>query len=466
MDRTVRRSLQTGGLALAACLLAACSGGSDSSSGAGARQAGASVPLVTKAETTTDASRFLTQATYGPTGAEIDRVMAADFDGWLEQEFAKPYSQTHLGYWRERIAAQPGGGNTEWLYYSFWRNALSADDPLRQRVAFALSQIFVVSLNDMNVSQYPRGVASYFDTLGSHAFGNFRDLIEAVSLHPMMGLYLSHLRNRGDDGRVPDENYGREVMQLFTIGLHELNPDGTPKTDADGKTIDTYGNDDVTGIARVFTGFSWAGPDRSDNRFNGGGSPSFPDRDITPMQAYPQFHSDQPKTFLGITCPGGVMPNVSLKCALDRLFTHPNTGPFFARQLIQRLVTSNPSPAYVGRVAAAFADNGDGVRGDLKAVLRALLLDPEARFAPAAGDAVYGKPREPLLRMTALLRAVGASSRSGQFRVGNTDDPVNSLGQTAMRSPSVFNYWRPGYTPPNSELAAQGLDAPELQAAN
>ena len=184
------------------------------------------------------------------------------------------------------------------------------------------------------------------------------------------------------------------------------------------------------------------------------------------MQPYPQYHSEAAKTFLGGTCSAGTMPRVSLTCALDRLFMHSNVGPFIGRQLIQRLVTSNPSPAYVARVAAAFADNGQGVRGDMKAVLRRILLDPEARNAPAPDDSVFGKPREPLLRMTALMRAANARSTSGQYQIHNTDDPGSSLGQTAMRSPSVFNFWRPGYTPPNSELARSGLVAPELQVAN
>ena len=472
MKRNVQRSVLGPSVAAVLMALSACSGGGDSGGSASLNAAGSGTPdaaLVTKAETPPDASRFLTQATFGPTSAQIDRALATPLDAWLEQEFAKPASWSHLGYWNERVAENPGQLNTtnpDWLHQSFWRGALAADDLLRQRVAFALSQIFVVSLNDANVSQHPRGVAAYADMLARNAFGNFRTLIEDVSLHPMMGLYLSHLRNRGDGDRVPDENYAREVMQLFTIGLYELNPDGTRRLGADNRPIETYTNEDVTGIAKIFTGWSWAGPDTEAARFNGGGSPSFADRSITPMQPYAQFHSDQPKTFLGGTCAGGTMPRVSLGCGLDRLFNHPNVGPFIGRQLIQRLVTSNPSPAYVARVAAAFADNGQGVRGDLKAVLRRVLLDPEARNAPAAADTVFGKAREPLLRATALMRAAGVTSTSGRFEIRNTDDPVGSFGQTAMRSPSVFNFWRPGYTPPNSGLAASELVAPELQAAN
>jgi uncharacterized protein (DUF1800 family) len=466
MKRNFQRCLLVIGVAGALAVLPACSGGGGDSQRAGASST--SAPMVTKAETPADASRFLAQATFGPTSTEIDRLMDIQLEAWLEEEFAKPASFTHLGYWQERVAASgsANASNTDWIYQSFWRSALAADDTLRQRVAFALSQIFVVSLNDANVSQHPRGVASYFDVLGRNAFGNFRTLLEDVTLHPMMGLYLSHLRNRGDGDRVPDENYAREVMQLFTIGVHQLNQDGTRVLDAKGEPIETYTNEDVTGIAKVFTGWSWAGPDTDTARFNGGGSPSYPNRNIEPMQPYAQYHSEAPKVFLGGTCPGGTMPRASLTCGLDRLFMHPNVGPFIGKQLIQRLVTSNPSPAYVARVAAAFADNGQGVRGDMKAVLRRILLDPEARNAPAPDDAVFGKPREPLLRMTALMRAAKATSTSGQFQIHNTDDPGSSLGQTAMRSPSVFNFWRPGYTPPNSELSRNGLVAPELQVAN
>ena len=466
MKRNFQRGLVVIGVAGALAVLSACSGGGGDSQRAG--PSSASAPMVTKAETPSDASRFLAQSTFGPTVAEIDRVMGIQLEAWLEEQFAKPQSFTHLGYWQERVAAgtNPNASNTDWIYQSFWRSALAADDALRQRVAFALSQIFVVSLNDANVSQHPRGVASYFDVLGRNAFGNFRTLLEDVTLHPMMGLYLSHLRNRGDSDRVPDENYAREVMQLFTIGVHQLNQDGTRVLDGSGQPVETYNNDDVTGIAKAFTGWSWAGPDTETSRFNGGGSPSNPNRNIEPMQPYPQYHSEAAKTFLGGTCSAGTMPRVSLTCALDRLFMHSNVGPFIGRQLIQRLVTSNPSPAYVARVAAAFADNGQGVRGDMKAVLRRILLDPEARNAPAPDDSVFGKPREPLLRMTALMRAANARSTSGQYQIHNTDDPGSSLGQTAMRSPSVFNFWRPGYTPPNSELARSGLVAPELQVAN
>jgi uncharacterized protein (DUF1800 family) len=308
------------------------------------------------------------------------------------------------------------------------------------------------------------------DTLANHAFGNYRELLEAVTLHPMMGLYLSHLRNQKADpatGRVPDENYAREVMQLFSIGLYELDERGQKRLGSNGQPIESYGEADIQGLARVFTGFSWhAGPnaaDRTRTRFFGGNA--HPEREWRPMQSYPEFHATGEKRFLGTTISAQAAPDpeASLRTALDRLAGHPNVGPFVGRQLIQRLVKSNPSPDYVGRVAAAFADNGRGVRGDLKAVIRAVLLDPEARN-PAADDRAAGKLREPVLRLAHWMRAFNATSRSGRFQgIDNTDDPATRLGQTPLRSPSVFNFYRPGYVPPNTRLAEASLVAPELQ---
>ncbi len=451
-------------LAIAAALTAC--GGENGSSG---EQVLKEPPTLPAAEQPSekDSARFLAQAGFGAPQDVIDRTRRIGFEAWIGEQFGLAQTR-HQPYVEARIAEASAAGQStnqhNWVYESFWRAAVAGDDPLRQRVAFALSQIFVVSLLDDNVGQHARGVASYLDMLGRNAFGNFRSLLEDVALHPMMGLYLTHLRNQKEDpvrGRVPDENFAREVMQLFTIGLHELNPDGTPRLDARGAPIETYGNDDVSGLAKVFTGWSWAGPDTSDARFYGYGSNAHADRAVLPMQAYPKFHSSSEKRFLGVTVPAQTDAASSLRSALDRLSSHPNVGPFIGRQLIQRLVTSNPSPAYVGRVAAAFNDNGAGVRGDMKAVIRAILLDPEARRAvPNAND---GKLREPVLRVAHWLRAFAARSASGRFLVGNTDDPNSSLGQSPMRSPSVFNFFRPGYVPPNTEIAAAGLVAPEFQ---
>ncbi|MCC7457369.1 MAG: DUF1800 domain-containing protein [Nitrospira sp.] len=449
-------------VACAVALLAACGGSKNDESSA--------PPASELPASRAEAAAFLAKATFGPTDAAVDRVMVLGYRGWVDEQLALP-PVSHRARWEAADAALKAvdpnaeAGQNEVLY-SFWKQAISGNDQLRHRVAYALSQIIVISMADSTVGDNPRAVAAWLDLLGDKGLGNYRDLIEAVSLHPMMGVYLSHLRNQKADartGRVPDENYAREVMQLFSIGLVELEADGTVKSQG-GKAIDTYGPADIAGLAKVFTGFSWACPAAPANGcfYSGSsGGASDPDRAFKPMVGYPQFHSTEAKTFLGTTIPaqGTADPQASLRAALDTLVRHPNVGPFIGRQLIQRLVTSNPSPAYVKAVADAFADNGAGVRGDMKAVVKAVLLHPEARSAAATG----GKVREPVLRLSALLRAFGYRSDSGDYRIGNTDNPGTSLGQTPLRAPSVFNFYRPGYVPPGTEAAAQGLAVPEMQ---
>ncbi|MBW3501644.1 DUF1800 family protein [Janthinobacterium sp. NKUCC08_JDC] len=409
-----------------------------------------------------EASRFLGRATFGPNMAAIDALAASDSEAWFRAQFSKPQT-LHRKYIDAMLAAQAAGGQAvgfTGMYETFWQQGIRGEDQLRQRMAFALSEIFVISMQNESVRPRVRGVASYYDMLGQHAFGNFRNLLEGVALHPMMGLYLSHLRNQKESAtRTPDENFAREVMQLFTIGLYQLNGDGSLKLSG-GKPIDTYTHDDVAGLARVFTGWSWAGPDQSDARFYA--STTDPDRDWKPMQNYAAFHSSGDKRFLGQSISGASSGQADLKLALDTLFNHPNTGPFFARQLIQRLVSSNPSAAYVGRVAAVFANNGSGVRGDMQAVIRAVLLDPEA-LAPGGTTLRTGKLREPLMRLAGWMRAFDAKPASGRYNLYYLDDPLSGLGQSPLNPPSVFSFFRPGYTPPNSTLASAGLVAPELQ---
>jgi uncharacterized protein (DUF1800 family) len=465
---TVWRGRTAWALSLALALgLSACGGGS-------------SVPVVTeqalgeKPATTQAASRFLTQATFGPTASDIDRVNALGYEGWIEAQFNKPRASSYRATWEAADAAakaiDPKSGVwQDGLINAIWKQALTGPDQLRQRTAYALSQLLVVSMQDGTVGDNPRGAASYADLLADRAFGNYRELLEAVALHPMMGVYLSHLKNQkasASTGRVPDENFAREVMQLFTIGLVALNTDGSVKT-AGGQPIATYTPADVAGLARVFTGWSWACPDAPTASscffWGSNANKSDADRTIKPMVAYPAFHSPEEKRFLGTVIPAGTSAEASLKTALDTLFNHPNVGPFIGKQLIQRLVTSNPSPAYVSAVAGVFNNNGAGVRGDMKAVLRAILLNPEARSPGGSGG---GKLREPVLKLSAFLRAFPHASDSGDYKVGNTDNPGNALGQSPMRSPSVFNFYRPGYVPPGSAAAAAGLAEPELQLAH
>ncbi len=460
----------------AALTLTACGGGGGGGDSATPAPPAppAPPPPVTAPPTRAEAGRFLAQASMGPTAAEIDRVVAQGYAGWIDAQLALP-ATSHRAYWETRDAAiraaSPGTtAGADQVFESFWKQAVSGEDQLRQRVVWALSQIFVISMADDAVGQNSRAVAAWLDMLGDKGLGNYRELLESVSRHPMMGVYLTHLRNQKANartGRVPDENYAREVMQLFSIGLVELNEDGSPRLSGNGP-LETYDNDDISGMARVFTGWSWACPDWPDNGcFSQGsvGGVSDPDRTFKPMQAYPQFHSTDEKTFLGTVIPAQATsdPETSLRIALDTLAAHPNVGPFIGRQLIQRLVTSNPSPAYVRDIARVWADNGRGQRGDLKAVVRAILLHPEAR-APASDSS--GKVREPVLRLAAFLRGFGFSSDTGWWRVGNTDNPATSLGQTPMRSPSVFNFYRPGYVAPGTASAARALTAPELQIAH
>ena len=424
--------------------------------------------------TPAEASRFLAQASYGSNPKDIKALTGRTANEWIEAQFLRPpFSLLNaMRYWRQRRGPE-GNKNVSELEdaHNAWWVSTIQQDQLRQRVAFALSQIFVVSSAGV-VGEYPKGLVSYYDTLVRGAFGNFRQLLQDVTLHPMMGMYLTYIGNRkerfdstGKITQAPDENYAREVMQLFTIGLEQLNLDGTPKKDAQSRPIPTYSNNDVIGLARVFTGWSWNGGRLTHECFFRAGycAENTNERETRPMVAYDQYHSTLEKRFLGTTiAEGQSRTTADLKVALDTLFNHPNVGPFIGRQLIQRLVTSNPSPAYVRRVASAFNNNGQGVRGDMKAVIRAVLLDEEARGDNARKQPSFGRIREPVLRFTHLMRALEASSRTGYWGIGRTDVPGN-LNQTAMRAPSVFNFYRPGYSPAGTPVARAGLVAPEMQ---
>ena len=439
---------------LAVAMLAACSGARSTSGGNSAPP------------TAAESARFLTQATYGPTDATISQVRSSGYSQWIDEQIASPQSSTHLEDLTARLTALRAANPAATLQasdvnWTFWKHAATDQDQLRERMKLALSEIFVISLNDANVSQL--GAGSYYDMLGANAFGNFRNLLEEVTLHPMMGVYLTWLGNQKEDpvtGRKPDENYAREVLQLMTIGVVELNLDGSVKRDTLGRSIPTYTTEDIGGLAKVFTGYSHYSPSPSTATFGGRNLPA--DAATRSMIGYPSFHSLSDKTFLGVSIPASTVSNPSgdLKIALDTLFNHPNVGPFISRQLIQRLVTSNPSPTYISRVASVFNNNGRGVRGDMGAVVRAILLDTEARTLPIGNNS--GKIREPIVRMANWMRAFGASSDSGEWRIAPTSANT-SLGQTALTSPSVFNFFRPGYTPPNSRIGAAGLVAPELQ---
>ena len=364
--------------------------------------------------------------------------------------------------------------------YMIWNQLISDANALRKRVALALSEFFVVSLGGLDFSWRAQAIAYYWDQLNANAFGNFRQLLEDITLNPAMGFYLSTRGNRKEDtrsGRVPDENYAREVMQLFTIGLYQLNNDGSRKLDANGQPIETYTNTDVTNLARVFTGYDWdftgnvktpqvGNPTRLINSTGYVTRPMTLDNTKWEFPSTTSQHSALEAIFLGTTIPANTDGTTALKTALDALFNHANVGPFFGRQMIQRLVTSNPSAAYVDRVARVFNNNGSGVRGDLRAVFKAILLDTEATNAAGLSSQTFGKVREPMLRFVQWGRTFGATSTSGNWRIGNLSDLVSGLGQSPLRSPSVFNFFRPGYVPSNTAIATNSLVAPEFQLVN
>ena len=475
-----RARLALRSIALAAVLsLTACGGGggADGAGGSSPETASAAETARSTPLSASDAARFLTQATYGPAAAEISRLSNLTYGAWIDEQFAKPQvlHRLTMNQAAADLAANGGTISQSNFFDSYWSQAIAGDDQLRQRAAFALSQIFVISFTDSLLRSQPRGVASYYDMLGEKAFGNFRDLLEGVALHPMMGVYLTWLKNQKEDpatGRVPDLNFAREVTQLFTLGEWKLQPDGTVIKDASGRPVAAYVAADLEALSRVFTGYSWyAGAstsDRTSRRFQG--LDANLERDWRPMQPYngyasnTDYHSLSEKSFLGTTIAAGTRsdPEGDLKIALDTLFNHPNVGPFIGRQLIQRLVTSNPSPAYVGRVSAAFNDNGSGMRGDMKALWKAILLDPEARAASTSAS--YGKLREPLVRLANFMRAFNVKSDSGRFGgIGNTDDAGSRLNQTPMAAPTVFNFYSPGYVPTSQSITSAHLVAPELQ---
>jgi uncharacterized protein (DUF1800 family) len=408
-------------------------------------------PPVTKAE----AFQFLNQASFGATETEALSVIAMRQENWLDDQLRKPAS-LQLPHMLSLPPPQFMGQLHTDRVDIWFRNVLHGEDQLRQRVAFALSEIMVVS--QLGALQgRPFAVADYYDMLAENAFGNYRDLIEQVTLHPAMGVYLSMLGNEKPNPALnirPDENYARELMQLFSIGLVELNIDGTERLDGNNQPIPTYDQAVIEGFAHVFTGWTWQG------------SPSFGSGRVPiasqyfPMEHWPDFHDTGEKALLnGTVLPPGQTGEQDLADALDNIFNHDNVGPFMAIRLIQRLTTSNPSPGYVRRVAQVFNDNGSGVRGDLGAVVRAILLDPEA--SPPMAMEIDGKVKEPLLRLTQLFKAYDASSASGRYPLVAS---YILFGQGPLQSPSVFNFFSPFFAPPG-EIRNSSLVAPELEIA-
>lgn len=417
-------------------------------------------------QTDAEASRFLTQATFGATVADISRLRQIGYRAWLDEQFnLTPSLQVpYLDF----VAAIPEPVYQNARMEAWFRNVITGPDQLRQRVAFALSQILVVSDANGPVEVEPRAVAVYYDLLTNGAFGNYRTLLGQITRNPTMGSYLSLRGNRAPDlltNTRPDENFAREIMQLFSIGLVDLNSDGTPVL-VNGETVASYNQYNVKTFAHVFTGWNFG--NCSGFEYCGAGWPEAIGWTMS-MQPFAAYHHTEPDAdpdnnqFLsGVARPAGGTANSNLDAALDNIFNHPNVGPFLARRFIQQLVTSNPSAAYIGRVTATFNNNGQSVRGDLQAMVTAILMDAEARTGPLSQPERFGKVREPILRQTQLWRAFEASAQNGRYSEWN---PEGNFNQAPNRSPSVFNFFRPDYQRPG-ELATLDLYSPELQIVN
>jgi uncharacterized protein (DUF1800 family) len=442
------------GLVLTTAFLAACGGGGDGGPTSGSPPAASPPPATLPTEK--EAQKFTVQAMLAPQASDATLIQQKGFNAWIDTQFAIPQSTSRWQWLNDAgfntIANQNSQNGFDQVV---WMKLLTSPDELRQRMTLALSQIIVIGIDGLPIQFRQFAAANYFDILEDNAFGNYRTLLEKITASTAMGSYLTYRGNQKADtaGRVPDENYARELLQLFTIGLYELNLDGTLKL-VNGKPDETYGQDDVSNLARVFTGWDYA------NNVN-----TTADRHALPMVLTASKHSPEAKIFLGKTIAAGTDGVTSLKLALDHIFAHPNVAPFVSKQLIQKFVTSNPSPAYVQRIATIFNDNGASVRGDLKAVLRAILTDSEATTISTNQNS--GKLKEPVLRFLQWAKTFGATTNAvaavDQWKIGNLSDPATKLGQSPGRSPSVFNFFRPGYVPPASQFATLKMTAPEFQ---
>ena len=392
---------------------------------------------------TSDIVRFLGQATFGANDALIEEVRQKGMSQWIDEQFIAGLT----GYAPMPIVpddvpvtcdafCQRDSYTMYPLQNQFFVNALYGDDQLRQRTAWALHQLFVVSGNTVTI---PSWYVPYLNVIYQGAFGNYRDLLYNMTLNPAMGEYLNMNTNTRQN---PNENYAREILQLFSVGTDLLYPDGTPQLNASGGVIATYDQFTITQFARVFTGWKNAADL----------APGFSNY-LSAMQVVNGNHDTGAKTLLlGKALPAGQTPAKDLADALDNIFNHPNVGPFIAKHFIRQMVTSNPTPAYVGRVAAAFNNNGTGVRGDLKAVVKAVLLDPEARRTVAVGP-YYGHLKQPALYLTNILRAFNALSASGQALSDGYLNPQSAgVNQDVFNPPTVFNYFPSDYLAPNTQV--------------
>ena len=429
------------------------------------------------------AARFLLRAGFAASRAAVESVKSEGRTAWLHRQMLAANDETTKKFFQDR-GYDEVTRDREFKFdrltdEMIWDQLLRGGNNVRKRIALALSEFFVVSANSLKIVWPAQAAGAYWDLLNENAFGNFKSLLRAITLSPAMGAFLDTIGNKKKDpttGRVPDENFAREVMQLFTIGLYELEIDGTLRTQS-GRPIETYSNSDVEGLAHVFTGFdldasglqSFLDPVRPvDVVFE----PEIVRRPLTPIPAKWQNpsqssqHSLEEKRFLGAAIPAGTGPIESVELAIDILFRHANVGPFFGKQMIQRMVTSNPSPEYVARVATVFNDNGNGVRGDLKAVFTSILTDEEANDPSGLDDYRFGKLREPAVRFVQFGRTFGLAKSGEQGITRDLSDGERLLGQVPLRSPSVFNFFRPEYVPPQSVTQANDMLGPEFQLVN
>lgn len=398
------------------------------------------------------AARLLDQATFGPTLSDIQHVQAIGIDAYITEQFKTqdtplPNIPTTLPPLCSAANTPTNCEESEW-----WQTVLTGNDQLRQRVAFALSELFVISSNTDNATT----ITYYHNMLAQDAFTNFETIMHDVSLSPGMGAYLNMLNSaKPATGQIANENYPRELMQLFTIGLVELNQDGTMQLDGSGNPIPTYTQAQVQAFARAYTGWTYATsagavPSKFPN-----GTPNY----LAPMVAVESAHDTTAKTLLnGTVLPAGQTAELDLAGALDNIFNQPNVGPFVCKQLIQHLVTSTPSAAYVSRIAAVFADNGSGVRGDMQAVIRAILEDQEARAGDTNPAFDGGHLREPMLWITNYLRAVGFTNTDVNGSYFSLSNYSNNLSERPYRSGSVFNFFPPSYVIPQTTLNAPEFD--------
>ncbi len=423
-----------------------------------------------------EAARFLQHAQFSSSESEIAAVKSQGASAWLDSQMALNASTGGYDWLMQRgygVIDKNQFYQMEYQSnYMAWFQIMAAPDGVRRRAALALSEFFVVSGAGVGTLNWPMfAMGAYWDVLCKNAFGNFRALLKDITLNIAMGEYLNTLGNQKEDvksGRLPDENYAREVMQLFTIGLLQLNIDGTPKLGANGQPLETFTQSDVSNLARVFTGYE---SDNTEGYSQSAVAPTYTLRNVgytrRPMVLNANRHSTLQADFLGASVAAGTKGETALEMALDTLFNHPNVGPFFGRQMIQRLVCSDPSPAYVARVATVFNNNGKGVRGDLAAVFKAILLDSEATSAAGLTSTTFGKLREPMVRTAQWARTFKATSLKGTWKIGNPNySAVDALGQSPLQAPSVFNFFRPGYVPPSTAMAFSKATAPEFQLVN